>query len=139
MLNVDVAIELQTGGMLRQLREKGDLGMFRGSWIADYPDAENYLGCFYSPYLVPFGPNYTRFISKEFDQLYDEISTGVVRTPEDILKRNASINKANKILSDEAPFILLYFDKSLRLMQKNVKGLSNDPINRLDLRRVSKS
>jgi peptide/nickel transport system substrate-binding protein len=138
-LNVDVAIELQTGGMLRQLREKGDLGMFRGSWIADYPDAENYLGCFYSPYLVPFGPNYTRFVSKEFDQLYDEISTGIVRTPEDILKRNASINKANQILSDEAPFILLYFDKSLRLMQKNVKGLSNDPINRLDLRRVSKS
>jgi peptide/nickel transport system substrate-binding protein len=87
---------------------------------------------------VPFGPNYTRFVSKEFDQLYDEISTGIVRTPEDILKRNASINKANQILSDEAPFILLYFDKSLRLMQKNIRGLGNDPINRLDLRRVSK-
>ena len=135
-LNLDVAIELQTGGMLRQLREKGDLGMFRGSWIADYPDAENYLGCFYSPYLVPFGPNYTRFVSKEFDQLYDEISTGIVRSDEDLQKRNSNINKANQILSEEAPFILLYFDKSLRLMQKNIEGLSNDPINRLDLRRV---
>jgi ABC-type transport system substrate-binding protein len=85
---------------------------------------------------VPFGPNYTRFVSKEFDQLYDEISTGIVRSDEDLQKRNSNINKANQILSDEAPFILLYFDKSLRLMQKNIEGLSNDPINRLDLRRV---
>jgi hypothetical protein len=32
----------------------------------------------------------------------------------------------------------LYYDKSVRLMQKNVSGLGNDPINRLDLRYVRK-
>jgi len=137
-LNLDVKIELQTGGMLRQLREKGDLGMFRGSWIADYPDAENYLGCFYSPYLVPMGPNYTRFRDSRFDDLYEKISTGIVRTDTDLEQRRKNIEEANQILSEEAPFILLYFDKSLRLLQKNIEGLKNDPINRLDLRKVVK-
>jgi peptide/nickel transport system substrate-binding protein len=37
---------------------------FRASWIADYPDAENYLSLFYSK-TSPDGPNYTHFKSEE--------------------------------------------------------------------------
>ncbi len=40
---------------------------FRGSWIAHYPDAENYLGVFYGK--NPARPNYTCFANAVFDKL----------------------------------------------------------------------
>jgi ABC-type oligopeptide transport system substrate-binding subunit len=137
-IGLDVAIEIQTGGMLRQLRNAGKLGMFRGSWIADYPDAENYLACFYSPYKAPNGPNYTHYDSKYFDQLFEEVAFAKVENEADVQRRNRLAQKANALTFDDAPVIVLYYDKSVRLMQKNVSGLGNDPINRLDLRYVRK-
>ncbi|WP_204324359.1 hypothetical protein, partial [Stenotrophomonas maltophilia] len=43
---------------------------FRGSWIADYPDAENYMAMFYSKNPAP--PNYTRYQNPTFDTLYEK-------------------------------------------------------------------
>ena len=56
----------------------------------------------------------------------------------DVQRRNRLAQKANALTFDDAPVIVLYYDKSVRLMQKNVSGLGNDPINRLDLRYVRK-
>lgn len=137
-LGIPVEINLQTGGMLRQLRQAGKLGMFRGSWIADYPDAENYLSCFYGEYAAPNGPNYTRFQSKTYDSLFQKLAFGVVNNPKQDSIRKVQMYSANAILKEEVPAMVLYYDKSLRLIQKNVVGLGNDPINRLDLRRVRK-
>lgn len=137
MLGLNVEIDLQTGGMLRQLRNQGKLGMFRGSWIADYPDAENYLSCFYTGYFSPNGPNYTHFSNSKFDQLFEEIAFGVVNSPEKEKERKHKIIMANQILAEEAPVIVLYYDRSLRLSQKNVVGLGNDAINRLKLNTVT--
>ena len=55
---------------LRQLKSSGELDIFRASWVADYPDAENYLSLFYSPNFTPNGPNYTHFKNVVFDSLY---------------------------------------------------------------------
>lgn len=137
-LGVDVSLSIRTGGMLRQLRQAGRLGMFRGSWIADYPDAENYLSCFYSAYKVPNGPNYTHYESHKYDSLFQKVAYGVVMNENQNRLRQNQARLANVLLRDEAPILVLYYDKSLRLSQKNVVGLGNDPINRLDLRRVRK-
>ena len=40
----------------RQAKTSGKLELFRASWIADYPDAENYLGLFYSKTFRPMDP-----------------------------------------------------------------------------------
>jgi ABC-type transport system substrate-binding protein len=137
-LGIDVSLSIQTGGMLRQLRQAGKLGMFRGSWIADYPDSENYLSCFYSPYEAPNGPNYTHYESRKYDSLFQKVAYGVVMNEHQNRQRQYQARLANDLLRDEAPILVLYYDKSLRLSQKNVIGLGNDPINRLDLRRVRK-
>jgi len=137
-IGLDVAIEIQTGGMLRQLRNAGKLGMFRGSWIADYPDAENYLACFYSPYKSPNGPNYTHFDSEFFDSLFEKVAFAKVENDADLNIRNKLAREANELTFEEAPILVLYYDKSVRLLQKKVSGLGNDPINRLDLRYVRK-
>ena len=53
---------------------KSQLSIFRGSWIADYADAENYLALFYSGNHSPNGPNYTHFSQTEFDHFVLEKS-----------------------------------------------------------------
>lgn len=137
-LGLSVDIEVHTGGMLRQLRNAGKLGMFRGSWIADYPDPENYLACFYSDYKAPNGPNYTHFESKYFDSLFQNVAFGMASTASEVHNRTKWAREANQITHDSAPVIVLFYDKSVRLIQKNVQGLGNDPINRLELKRVRK-
>ena len=135
-LGINIRIDLQTGGMLRQLRNQGKLFLFRGSWIADYPDAENYLSCFYQPYEAPNGPNYTHFKNSKYDSLYKQIAFGVFNTDSLLAVRDGLMNNANEILKSEIPVIELYYDKSLRMFQKNIENLGNDPINRLNLKRV---
>jgi len=135
-LGINIRIDLQTGGMLRQLRNQGKLFLFRGSWIADYPDAENYLSCFYQPYEAPNGPNYTHFNNSKFDSLYKEIAFGVFNNDSLQDVRINLMIEANDILKSEIPVIELYYDKSLRMFQKNIENLNNDPINRLNLKRV---
>lgn len=135
-IGLKVNVDLQTGGMIRQLRNQGKLGMFRGSWIADYPDAENYLSCFFTNYFSPNGPNYTHFSNLQYDQLFQKIAFGTYINHEERVK---DIRKANQILIHEAPALILYYDKSLRLMHPYIKGLKNDAANRLELKKVRKS
>ena len=134
-IGIPVEVDLQAGGMIRQLRNQGKLGMFRGSWIADYPDAENFLSCFFTKYFSPNGPNYTHFTSAKFDQLFERIAFGTYEFPS---KRNDDIQLANKLIVENVPVFILYYDKSLRLMHPYIEGLSNDAANRLDLKRVKK-
>jgi len=137
-LGVTVEIEVLTGGMLRQLRNAGKLGMFRGSWIADYPDPENYLACFYSDYKSPEGPNYTHFDNLSFDKLFENLAYQHDEGIDGYAQRQQRAFRANQMTHDFAPVLVLYYDKSVRLIQKNILGLRNDPINRLDLRKVKK-
>ena len=71
-LGLNIKIELNPPSTHRQMVATSRLSFFRGSWIADYPDAENYLSLFYSKNFAPNGPNYTHFKDEEFDMLYEK-------------------------------------------------------------------
>ena len=73
-IGIDVEVDVMPPSTLRQMKSSGELDIFRASWIADYPDAENYLSLFYSPNFTPNGPNYTHFKNAVFDSLYMEAS-----------------------------------------------------------------
>src|SRR5690606_27073236 len=60
-IGIDVHIDVTPPSTLRQSMATGKVAFFRGSWIADYPDAENYLSLFSSKNFAPNGPNYTHF------------------------------------------------------------------------------
>ena len=38
---------------LKDAKANGKLDLFRASWVADYPDAENYLSLYYSKNFDP--------------------------------------------------------------------------------------
>jgi len=56
-VGLDIKIDVMPPSTLRQKKSSGDLDAFRASWIADYPDAENYLSLFYSKNFTPNGPS----------------------------------------------------------------------------------
>ena len=47
-IGLNVKVEVNPPSTHRQMVATSKLSFFRGSWIADYPDAENYLSLFYS-------------------------------------------------------------------------------------------
>lgn len=127
--NIDVILP----STLRQGKANGKLAIFRASWIADYPDAQNYLSLFYSKNFTPNGPNYTHFKNRYFDVLYEKAIKEV-----NINKRYALYQKMDSVLIEEAPVVSLYYDEVIRFSQKNVHNLGINPIDMLFLKKVIK-
>lgn len=130
-IGLDVALEVQPASFLKEEKSNNRLNFFRGSWIADYPDAENYLACFYSPNFSPNGPNYTHFKNKTYDELFESIFSQTNDSA-----RIEIYHKMEAILLAESPVIPLYYDQSIRLISHRVKNMKNTAANSLDLRRV---
>ncbi|HPW66872.1 MAG TPA: ABC transporter substrate-binding protein [Salinivirgaceae bacterium] len=127
-IGVKIVIETATGAAFRQKVANGDLPFFRASWIADYPHAENYLSLFYSKNLTPAGPNYTKFISPEYDLLYQQISTNE--------QFEHLIPKADSIVMSEAAVIPLFYDVVVRVVNKRVSNLPINALNAISLKRT---
>jgi oligopeptide transport system substrate-binding protein len=130
---IKIKIEVNPPATLREMVAKSKLPFFRGSWIADYPDAENYLSLFYSKNFCPLGPNYTHFSNAVFDSLYERSQYET----NDSLRYSYYV-QMNRIVMDEAPVVVLYYDQVLRFCQKNISGLTSNPMNLLTLKRVKK-
>ena len=132
-IGLDVNVNVLPPSTIREQKWKGELDIFRASWIADYPDAENFLSPFYSKNFTPNGPNYTHFKNETFDKLYEE-SFSIT----DQQLREESYATMDSIIIANAPIVPLYYDEVVRFTQKNVKGLTNNPQNFLVLKKVWK-
>lgn len=130
-LGVKTNVEVIESATLAEKMTSGTVPFFRGSWIADYPDAESYYTVFYSKNPAP--PNYTRFSNAQFDNLYE----AALKENNDSL-RYRIYDTIEKIIIDEAPVIFLFYDESARFATTNIKGLSRNPMNLLPLERVTK-
>jgi peptide/nickel transport system substrate-binding protein len=109
----------------------GKLMFFRGSWIADYPDAENYLSLFYSMNFSPTGPNYTHFHSPVYDSLFN-LSLEAINKED----RFALYQKLDSIIIEEAAVVPLYYDRVVRFVPVGLRGLGSNPMNLLVLKRA---
>lgn len=109
----------------------GDFKFFRKNWIADHPDAENFLMLFTSANHAPAGPNYTRYAHPLMDSLY----TRALRTA-DREERIALYRRMDSLVVSEAPAVFLLHPEVIRFVRNDVEGLVADPMNQLDLRRV---
>lgn len=132
-LGLKITIDVMPPSTLRQMKSSGELDIFRASWIADYPDAENYMSLFYSQNFTPNGPNYTHFKNEVFDSLYDRSLT-----LSNIEERKYLYTKMDSIVISEAPIVPLFYDMAVRFVPKKVSGLGTNPQNFLVLKRVKK-
>ena len=132
-IGLNIRVEVNPPSTHRQMVATSKLNFYRGSWIADYPDAENYLSLFYSKNFCPSGPNYTHFDSSEFDDLYEKSLSETVVT-----KRYALYREMDSLLIQNAVIVPLYYDRVLRFTQNNISGFDSNAMNLLDLKRVRK-
>jgi peptide/nickel transport system substrate-binding protein len=133
--NIGVELKIQNlqGGALRKEVYSQRVQLWRASWIADYPDPENYLGLFYSPNHAPDGPNTTHFSEPEFDRLYEKSQTQTADS-----QRFPVYHQMENIMLEKSPVIILYYDRIIRLSAPEISGLSTNPMNHLSLKRVKK-
>ncbi len=131
-IGIKVQIDVVEPATLRNMMSKEQVPFFRGSWIADYPDAENFFSVFYGKQPAP--PNYTRFKNKKFDALYEASIK-----ENDEAKRYNLYQKMDQILVDEAPVIFLFYDETAQFSGKNISGLSKNAFNLLKLKQVKKN
>lgn len=130
-IGIRVQVEVVQKSFLLEQTAKSTATFFRGSWIADYPDAENYLSCFYSKNPSP--PNYTRYSNARFDALYERSLT----EQNDSL-RLSLYRQMDQMIIDDAPVVPLWYDEVIRLVQPNITGFEPNGLNLLELRRTRK-
>jgi ABC-type transport system substrate-binding protein len=126
---IPVQVEVMQKSVLLQMTANSTAPFFRGSWIADYPDAENYLSVFYSKNPAP--PNYTRYKSAAFDAVFEK---AITETNDSI--RYKLYQQADQIMMNDAPIVPLWYDKVIHLVQTNVSGFPPNALNLLELRKV---
>ena len=130
-IGIPLEIELNPAATSREMVALSKVAFFRKSWVADYPDAENYLALYYSGNFSPSGPNYTHFRDKEYDKLYEASRIELNRENRYDLYRNME-----EILLREAVIVPLYYDQVVHYYQSYVTGLSGNSMNMIDLKKV---
>ncbi|UAY50620.1 ABC transporter substrate-binding protein [Ferruginibacter albus] len=130
-IGITIKVEVIQKSLLLEQTAKSQALFFRGSWIADYPDAENYLGVFYSKNPAP--PNYTRYNNPAFDKLYEEA----------LAEKNDSLRyklyqQMDKLVIDDAVIVPLWYDEAIHLVQPTIKNFEANSLNLLELRKTKK-
>lgn len=85
---------------------KGKHQIFWAGWLADYPDAENFLFLLYGPLArsKSEGDNFANYENPEYDKLYRQL-----QSLDDGPQKQAVIDKMVNILQEDAPWSFGYF------------------------------
>ena len=128
-LGLDIQVEVIQKSLLLEQTAQSKAVFFRGSWIADYPDAENYLSVFYSKNPAP--PNYTRYKNERFDKLYEQSLTEM----DERIKMDL-YQQMDRMIIEDAPVVPLWYDEVIRLINPSVKNFETNGLNMMELRRT---
>lgn len=131
--NIKVNISVDKPVVLRQAVAGCEYNLFKKSWVGDYADEENFMSLFYSKNFAPVGSNYTHYKNPEFDILFEKVIKEQNREV-----KNALYQQMDQMLIDDAPIVPLYYDQVIRLVHKNIKDFSTNPMNLLNLKYVKK-
>ncbi len=130
-IGISLEVEVIQKSLLLEQTAKSDAPFFRGSWMADYPDAENYLSVFYSKNPAP--PNYTRYKNPEVDLLYEK-----ALVEENDAARLQLYQQVDRLVMEDAPVVPLWYDEVIRLVDPGIRGFPPNALNLLELRHVQK-
>lgn len=100
---------------LKKLEQKR-AQLFYLSWMADYPDPENFLQLFYGPNVTP-GANRCNYVNPVFDRLYEKAGT-LSEGPE---KQNVYA-QMEQIVKTDCPWLFLHHSLSVTLKHSWLKN-----------------
>lgn len=102
--------------------EQRQVQLFYLSWMADYPDAQNFLLLFYGKGASP-GPNHSNYNNPAYDALYERALT-MSDTPE----RTALYRQMAEIVREDCPWIIHSDQMSFVLRQPWAKNYKFHPL-----------
>ncbi|MDE2261296.1 MAG: peptide ABC transporter substrate-binding protein, partial [Gammaproteobacteria bacterium] len=119
-LGVQVTLRAEEFRSLMQDIDRGDVQMFRSSWIGDYNDAYTFAQYFKSD----FGINLTHYRNPAYDDLVRQAAAAV-----DPAKRRALLEQAEQLMLRDQPVIPIYFYVSKHLVKPRVLGWYSNIMN----------
>jgi oligopeptide transport system substrate-binding protein len=128
-IGIKVEVEAIQKSLLLEQTSKSQALFFRASWIADYPDAENFLSVFYGKNPAP--PNYTRYKNPVYDALYEK----AIAEKNDTV-RYGIYQQMDQLIMNDAPVVPLWYDMAIHLVHTNIHNFEPTGLNLLELRRV---
>lgn len=136
VLNIEVELLTVPWPQHTEAIESAKADFWRLGWIADYPEAENFLNLFHSKWVpddinVKTYINSFRYKSKTFDEYFDKALAATDET-----ERNQWYVKADQTAVDDAVAIPLFYDKDYRLLQPNVRNFPQNGMEYRNLRDV---
>lgn len=110
-IGLQINLSYNNGPAFFEKLERKQAPLFFLSWLADYPDAENFLQLFYGPNASP-GPNRCNYRNPAFDALYE-----IVKVMPDSEERTELYRRMSRMIVDDAPWIFAYQYINVNLRQ----------------------
>jgi len=108
-IGVDIVPQYNHWPAFLERMDRRQVQLYRLAWIADYPDAENFLQLFYGPNQSP-GPNHSNYENEQFDRIYER-----ARVLQDSPERTAFYEHMCRMVLEECPWILTHYRLSYSL------------------------
>jgi len=108
-LNIQLEIRATDYNRFQDKMRRGTAQMYMWGWVADYPDAENFLFLLYGPNAkaVNGGENASNYQSAEYDRLFNEM-----RYLDDGPEKEAVIHQMVDVVQHDAPWMFGYYPMS---------------------------
>jgi oligopeptide transport system substrate-binding protein len=116
-VGVKVKIIVRDWGAFKDAVNSGRASAFVMDWLADYPDAENFLVPTFHSANRGGGGNRASFDDEYVDLLLDELS----RLPEG-KSRDELVDRLNEVIYSKAPWIWLWHPVSLQVLRPGITG-----------------
>lgn len=130
-LGIDVQLQELEWDYYKKQLGRTDLTLFRISWRADYPDADNFLyGMFHSSRVGI--SNYSGYNNPQVNKIMDA-ARAEIKSNEERLKL---LQRAEEIIVDDAPMLWLFQKKASALVGDNVRNLEMDGMGMLNWHKV---
>lgn len=110
--NIQSEIESVPFPVLVDRLTKGEYDLIQIYWGPIYSDANHYLAPFLSSSLPPAGNNFNKYQNPEFDKLANEAKSFSGS------EQNDRFLKAEDVILEDMPFLLLYFKNTIRVSDK---------------------
>lgn len=108
-INIELEVRATDYNRFQDKMRSGSAQMFMWGWVADYPDAENFLFLLYgaNAKVENGGENASNYKNAEFDRLFEQM-----RFLDDGPEKDSLIHKMVAIVQRDAPWLFGYYPKS---------------------------
>lgn len=122
-LGINIKVQINTWPELTNKVHRSQHMIYPMAWMADYPDAENFLSLLYCPNKAP-GSNGANYCNSDYDKMYKEVSR-----MQDSPERTKLYEKLNHFAASEIPWLFALHRTRHHLVHSWVKNFKYTEFN----------